>query len=209
MNNEQFLTSVECNTIGSIENKSGQMPSHVITEEKTCSKCKQKLPLEMFNKSNGVFICYCQKCQKNIAREWRLKNFDKVRQREKSYKISNRDRLQLYQKKYMKEWVSRLNSRIVCWRKNARLREISFDVTLEQLKSIPMVCHYTGNNLVLESNHWNTISLDRLDSSKGYTINNVVYCCSFVNLMKHTLSYDVFIESCKTIVKHYEEFHKS
>lgn len=209
MNNEQFLTSVECNTIGSIESKSGQMPLHVIIEEKACSKCKRKLPLEMFNKSNGVFICYCRKCQTNVAREWRLRNLDKVRRREKSYRISNRDQIRLHQKKYMKEWVSRLKSRFVCWRKRARLRKIPFDLTLEQLDSMPLVCHYTGNALVLESNKWNTISLDRLDSSKGYTINNVVYCCSFVNLMKHTLSYDNFIESCKTIVNHYEAHHKS
>lgn len=209
MNNEQFLTSVGCDTIGSIENKSEQMLSHVITEEKTCSKCKRKLPLEMFNKSNGVFICYCRKCQTSIAREWRLKNFDRVRRREKSYKNSNRDRIRLHQKKYMKEWVARLNSRFACWKKRAQMREIPFDLTLEQLESMPMVCHYTGNALALESNQWNTISLDRLDSSKGYTINNVVYCCSFVNLMKHTLSYDAFIKSCETIVNHYQKYHKS
>lgn len=209
MNNEQLLTNAECGTIGRIENKNEQMLLKDTIEEKVCSKCKLTFPVEMFNKSNDVFICYCRKCQSDVAREWRLKNLDKVKQREKLYRSSNRDQIRSHQKKYMERWISRLNSRFVCWKKRARQREIPFEITLEHLQSMPLVCHYTGHKLVLESNQWNTISLDRLDSSKGYTSSNVVYCCSFVNLMKHTLSYDEFIRSCKAVVNHYEACHKS
>lgn len=68
---------------------------------------------------------------------------------------------------------------------------------------MPMVCHYTGTDLVLEKNKRNTISLDRIDCSKGYTITNVVFCCSFVNLMKHKSSYEDFLSACKAIAEHH------
>ena len=207
MNNEQSLTSVECDTIGSIESKSEQMPSHVIIEGKTCSKCKRKLPLEMFNKrgrNSLILNCYCKLCQPLVYKSWRLKNLDKEKIRKKLYRQINENKLRDKQKEYMTRWVARLKSRFVCWRKSARQRGISFDLTLEQLKSMPLFCHYTGNELVLESNNLNTISLDRLDSSKGYTPNNVVFCCSFVNLMKHELSYDDFIGCCKLIANRHK-----
>ena len=205
MNNEQLSTSVECNITGNTANKSEQMLSSDIIARKTCSKCKIDLPVSMFNKSNGIFICYCRQCQKNIAQKWRLKNLGKVKRREKLYRYNHRDDRRRQHTIWYRQWVSTMKSRFSNWKKSACRRNISFDLTLEQISSFPLVCHYTGKALTLEGNYPNTISLDRVDSSKGYTITNVVFCCSFVNIMKHKLSYKDFLLTCKTIA----EYHKS
>jgi len=74
-----------------------------------------------------------------------------------------------------------------------------FALTKQDVEQIPLICHYTGKPLTLEANHFNTISIERLDSSKGYTKENVVFCCETINRMKQELSYDDFIETCHTI----------
>lgn len=205
MNNEQLLMSGECNITGNIENKNEPTPSKGITEEKICSKCKQKLPLDMFNRKSKtafIFDCYCNLCKPIVYHEWRIKNLDKIRLKERLYNRTNRNRKSLYQKEYYKKWISTLDARFRRWKKGARDRNIPFDLTLEQIKTMPLICHYTGQKLVLEGNKPNTISLDRIDCSKGYTATNVVYCCAFVNIMKHKSSYQDFVYACKMIADH-------
>ena len=52
-------------------------------------------------------------------------------------------------------------------------------------------CFYCNDNV--------KIGIDRVDSSKGYTIDNVVPCCSKCNWMKGVLSKEDFINQCKKI----------
>lgn len=63
---------------------------------------------------------------------------------------------------------------------------------------ITLAKHYYHNK-----GHQNqTASLDRIDSSQGYTPENTQWVHIQVNLMKHVLSQDKFIEWCKVIVSH-------
>lgn len=50
----------------------------------------------------------------------------------------------------------------------------------------------------------NTASLDRIDNSKDYTIDNVQWVHKHINFMKHTHSSEYFIELCKKV----SEFNK-
>lgn len=203
MNNEELSTNAECVITGSIQNKSEPTLSSDIIGRKICAKCKYELPLGMFNKRpNKALDCYCKSCRPVIAHNWRMNNLDEVKRREKLYKCNNKSKIQQHQREYNKRWIARLKSRFSRWKRSAHQRNIPFDLTLEQLESMPLVCYYTGTTLVLESNERNTVSLDRLDSSKGYTITNVVYCCAFVNLMKHESSYEQFVDACAIISDH-------
>lgn len=203
MNKEKLLTNVECDITGSIKNKNEPMLSNDTIEKKKCSKCKDDLPLEMFRvKSNGKLNCYCKVCQPKLYHDWRVKNLDEVKKREKLRREKNKTRISERNKKYLKTWINKLKSRFTVWKNNARKRNISFDLTLEQIESMPLICHYTGNPLVTECNKQNTVSLDRIDSSKGYTLTNVVFCCVYINLMKHTLSYEQFINACNLVSKY-------
>lgn len=46
----------------------------------------------------------------------------------------------------------------------------------------------------------NTVSVDRLDSSKGYTLENVVLCCAAINRMKMDMTVDEFRRWCQLVV---------
>jgi hypothetical protein len=64
---------------------------------------------------------------------------------------------------------------------------------------MPKICYYTGIALTNKRNLPNTLSLDRIDSNKGYTKNNVVFCCAKINIMKSDMDVDEFIDLCKKI----------
>jgi len=82
------------------------------------------------------------------------------------------------------------------------------NLTLKQLHNLYQKqdgkCFYTGEKLEhsYEYNNprrFNLISLDRLDSEKGYTISNVVFCCWGINKMKNNIPFKKFILICKII----------
>lgn len=60
-------------------------------------------------------------------------------------------------------------------------------------------CFYTGRPLSSISNDPNKMSIDRRNSTLGYSKENIVICCSHVNIMKRTYSEQEFVELCKTI----------
>lgn len=49
--------------------------------------------------------------------------------------------------------------------------------------------------------YWNSVSIDRIDSSKGYLIGNVQLVCTGVNYMKKDMSDEMFIHFCKTVTE--------
>lgn len=65
---------------------------------KICSRCKQKLPVERFGKSNSSkdgYYCYCKDC----AKKYREEN----RERDKQRYLQNRDYILAYKKEYAKK----------------------------------------------------------------------------------------------------------
>lgn len=101
-----------------------------------------------------------------------------------------------------KRYKSTLKGKFTKWKESAKHRNIAFDLTLDDLEKMPLICHYTGVPLSLKQNEYTTVSLDRLNNNEGYTKKNVVFCCGFINVMKNTLSYDQFVTACGTIFHH-------
>lgn len=63
-------------------------------------------------------------------------------------------------------------------------------------------CYYTGitfTKVLEDTNKLNHPTLDRIDSSKGYTKDNVVICTWWSNISKNDLSKEDFIEMCKKV----------
>tara|TARA_Y100000389_G_scaffold36222_1_gene30823 strand:- start:12936 stop:13583 length:648 start_codon:yes stop_codon:yes gene_type:complete len=57
---------------------------------------------------------------------------------------------------------------------------------------------YNTNDFRVKNPH--NISLDRIDSSKGYTPDNVQLVCCIINYMKWDNDMDVFLDACKRVV---------
>jgi hypothetical protein len=88
----------------------------------------------------------------------------------------------------------------------AESRNIYFDLTIEQMweifKNQDKKCFYTGKLLKFgrsKNDNTTTASLDRIDSSKGYTFNNVVWCHKDINKMKMDFSVKYFKKLCKEV----------
>lgn len=73
--------------------------------------------------------------------------------------------------------------------KSSAERGIDFTLTLNDLKKIisKKTCYFTGRRFVNDSASIDKITLDRLDNSLGYTRENTVACCYWVNQMKNEL----------------------
>lgn len=75
----------------------------------------------------------------------------------------------------------------------ARKRKFDFKLNLDWfINNWNKQCVYCGDTI-------NGIGIDRIDSLKGYTEDNVVTCCSMCNTMKLNYRKEEFIEHCKKI----------
>lgn len=81
------------------------------------------------------------------------------------------------------------------YKAGAKLRGLDFDITIKEFYSFwKQPCTYCGAVI-------KTIGLDRVDSSKGYLVSNLVPCCSTCNVMKLDLTKKDWIDHMKKIIK--------
>jgi hypothetical protein len=208
-----------CKECISKNNKTLNYNIDVNLKEKLCTKCKLVFSIDNFGKNKRNLDGYkpwCNKCtsiynksinnspvnlkekqciQCNIVKP--IKNF--------SIRKSNSDGYSCKCKSCCSKNIpNTLKQKYIKWKSGAKQRNILFDLTIDDLQKIPLVCYYTGKFLIYEPNKYNTVSLDRIDSNKPYTKNNIAFCCGFINTMKNELTYDQFICACRTIVQYYD-----
>jgi hypothetical protein len=81
------------------------------------------------------------------------------------------------------------------YRYGAKKRDLEWQLSKEEFSWLAESrCYFCGEEP--------QSGIDRLDSYKGYTIDNVVACCTRCNFMKSTMDEKFFIERCKKIVDH-------
>lgn len=64
------------------------------------------------------------------------------------------------------------------------VKECSVRMKQEIIAKSGRYCHLTGIEVVFESNKWNSISFDRDDSSKPYSVEQTHVCCKHINFVK-------------------------
>jgi len=93
------------------------------------------------------------------------------------------------------------------YKQNAKTRELSFELTAEQVKTLTSSpCYFTGRlpSVVCTTHSGKTYTyngIDRLDNALGYVLENCVPCCSEVNYAKRALSESAFIKLCIEVAK--------
>lgn len=95
------------------------------------------------------------------------------------------------------------------YKHDSRARGHSFEIDLETFGELTSKCCFycgqpprnipLGKEVIYLGN-----GLDRKDSFKGYTIDNVVPCCKNCNFAKQKLSQEEYIDLCIRVVKHQE-----
>ena len=83
-------------------------------------------------------------------------------------------------------------------------RKIDFDITIDDVLKVYLdqgkVCSLSGIPIgwtMVEKSH--NISIDRIDSNKGYHLDNIQLVYPKINMMKFTYSQDEFIDMCKRV----------
>lgn len=112
----------------------------------------------------------------------------------------------------LKESIIRGNIRCPCHhyynklKKTAIKRKIQFSITAEymwnMLKQQDYSCALTGRDIYFNSERDKTVSLDRIDSSKGYIKNNIQWLHKEINMFKHKWGQEKFISMCYEVAEH-------
>ena len=146
-------------------------------DETICLTCGVK----MDTKTEGFKKETVQRCAECYNK---LKAVERERERkERDYNIERKQNIQKHYNEYQKGAIK---------------RNLEFSIEIDDFEElVNSHCYYCN-----EYNSERVIGLDRLDSSKGYSIKNIVPCCSECNTMKNNASLDNFINKIKKIYLH-------
>jgi len=90
-------------------------------------------------------------------------------------------------------------------RKSAIKRKQIFDLEIKDIvdcwNNQEQTCAYSGRAMTLKHGELNTVSIERIDSSIGYTKDNTILVCNAVNRMKSNFNLSDFVCFCKDISK--------
>lgn len=99
-------------------------------------------------------------------------------------------------------------------RHNAKVRDYSFELTMEQFQALcKKPCYYCGADPSMPMFSGRDKSkpvafrngVDRFDNTKGYTVDNCVPCCFSCNQMKSSYSYNDWLKTMRNILEHCEK----
>lgn len=175
-----------------------------------CRKCNENKPLIDFHRqkrSSDGYNPLCKCCyycvdsletQRLRAAEWRRKNPDKIQRYNKDATKRRRER----------DWAAYLIDKCrtvrLTHKRNGRI--LDYDLTKEFLIRLFLKqggrCYWTGCQLYTEGKihrHPRLISIDRIDSSRGYTQDNCVLSSFAANTAKNDHSQEMFVEFLKDI----------
>lgn len=144
-----------------------------------CCTCNEVKPKNSFYKQ----MTECLSCSKERRNKWRLA----MRENSSVEKIL-RNRLS----------TSKTSSKL-------RYPDFDFNIDIEYLLDLynqqDGKCFYSGRKMLLKKGYWETVSIDRIDSSQGYIKGNVNLVCAVINFMKTDLPHEGFIEIAHSIAK--------
>jgi hypothetical protein len=97
---------------------------------------------------------------------------------------------------------------ITIWRnaqKSAEKRKQEFSITLSDIvkawRDQKEICAYSGRKMTLVAAQINTVSIERIDSTIGYTPANTILVCQAINRMKSDFNYDDFYALCRDVTQ--------
>jgi len=114
-------------------------------------------------------------------------------------------------KPYYLEDQSAFNRVLSKIKRSAEKRNIKWSLTDNQARDLfSQPCYYCGAKPRIHeylrkegfASDFPYNGIDRVDNSKGYSVDNTVPCCTVCNFMKHTLSKDIFEKQVFRIYKH-------
>jgi hypothetical protein len=174
---------------------------------KKCIKCLVDKNIHDFREyEQGKYLNACMECNRVQIRKWIKNNKEKKIKTNYTYNNSLRGFL-----------VNAFNHMIKRSRKRKNRKSVEVKLTKQQFfeefllhyERFGMNCRYTGVPLTTISNRGKgqmgvtqtNLSVDRIDNSLPYQVDNIVFCTHKFNNRKGSVG----IDDCKKILKVYEE----
>jgi hypothetical protein len=178
-----------------------------MNEMKTCTVCAETKALFEFsidrNKSSG-YKSSCKKCCVAKLSGWRKANPEKAKEQDRKYRDSNKEKISIKNKKrYTNLTLDEKLEQLLITAKKRKTVEVF--ISIQHIKDIwekqEGRCAYTKLPLTSEAHQLNTVSLDRIDSSKDYVKGNIQLVCVPINRMKLDYPEDQFIHLCSLVAQ--------
>jgi hypothetical protein len=165
---------------------------------KCCNRCKQYLPFSLFSKNsanNDKLSSHCKDCDKISQEKQRRKS------PEKQLALHRK-----YQKEKRKDFNYRLQMLITASKQRASKKQIEHCITVEDLKEIyPQdgCCPVFGFKLEFGDAGFrdHSPSVDRIDSTKGYTKDNI----QILSWRANRLKVDATIEELEMLIAYLKQ----
>lgn len=164
-------------------------------EKKICSQCGQNKPASCFGKAgrackkkdeNRSYMDYCRLCASNST--------EKANQR--SYKRLLRERT--LNEQDIDRWCGWR-----AWAYRKKGGDVDGPYLADLFRRQNGMCYYTGVPLkISKAISHESVSLDRIEPSKGYTKGNVVFCSFMANQMKGNRTEKEFYKDMRAILAH-------
>lgn len=98
------------------------------------------------------------------------------------------------------------------YKRNAKIRNIEWQLALEDflilIKGACVYCSFPPTKRMLVGKEVEFNGIDRIDNSRGYTLDNCVSCCSVCNLAKHTQTLPNFLTWIEAVWNNKERISK-
>jgi hypothetical protein len=177
-----------------------------ITMTKICPKCEHEKDRSEFytNKASlDGLTTYCKKCDYKKTKEYIDNHKDErneyyrkkyaedstgSKKAQKKWNEKNRESRLKYFKGYREENLEKfMRSRLICGaRERSKKKNLDFNIDYEWIdEQLSKKCPRTGWDFVYEANSPRKPSIDRIDSSKGYTKDNCQLVCVIYNYAKN------------------------
>lgn len=172
---------------------------------KTCRVCGESKLLSEFGKDNSKtsgIKSSCKSCNNSNIKVWREKNKEYRLSYDKQYYSDNKEKISVKnQKRYTNLTLDEKFDQLV--KTAGKRKNKNCFITVEHLRDVWQrqegLCAYTKLPLTSEGHQLNTVSLDRVDSNKDYTVDNIQLVCVPINRMKLDYTEDQFIELCRLV----------
>ena len=188
---------------------------------KCCSSCKVEKPLNQFGKSrnrpDGLNI-YCRECANAKSRETKRRNVAKNTAYNREYRAANRESYREWERaNYQKRKTERLAS-AKKWRygngiftvlnvhakSRAKRKGWIYELDADMLEAMCAIqgncCALTGVKFEMDPTEFRyralAPSIDRIDSSKHYTLDNIQLTTVIANKAKNEYTVEMFDAMC-------------
>jgi hypothetical protein len=163
---------------------------------KVCACCKEEREYELFSKdkkrSDGLYV-YCKPCVKEKSAQRYLENKDSINEKARAWKEKNRDSYLAQQRAYNKIYAQTPDGKYREYKGGATKRNYEWALSKEAFMTYwQKPCDYCGDPI-------ETVGIDRIDNSAGYTADNTIPCCYICNRAKDTMTREDYMAHCRKV----------